>query len=163
MEVALIFAMDEKNAIGYKGKLPWHLPSDLKHFKEITTGHTVIMGRKTFESIGKPLKNRTNIIISRQDNLTYPGVVVKPDLKDALEYAEEKGESETFIIGGAELFKSTYGLAQKFYLTRIHHTFEADTFLPDVDASDWTIASAERHNTDEDNPYDHTFYIYEKR
>lgn len=125
--INIIAALDEKRGIGKNGKLPWYLPEDLKRFKEITTGHTVIMGRKTFESIGKPLPKRINIVITNNPNFQAEDIVVCNSLDEAL----EKAKGNTFIIGGGEIFKQTILRADKLFLTLVKGDFECDTFFPD--------------------------------
>src|SRR5688572_25981860 len=132
MLVSLLFAMDKNNAIGYRNRLPWHLPADLKWFKEKTMGHHIIMGRNTYESIGRLLPGRTTVVISRRPDYRIEGASVHASLESGLREAEKNGDNEAFVIGGAELFKSALPIADRFYLTRIHHVFEADTYLPDL-------------------------------
>lgn len=164
MQLSLIFAMDENNAIGKDNKLPWHLPADLKHFKQVTMNHTIIMGRNTFESIGRALPGRTNIVISRNPNYMLPPYITSaPSLATALQAAASRNEEEAIIIGGAQLFKEALPRAEKFYLTRIHHTFDADVFLPAINMDDWNILSQEAHQADEKNAYAYTFYTLERK
>jgi dihydrofolate reductase len=160
MIVSLIVAIDEDNGIGKDNKLPWHLPADLKHFKTLTTGHTIVMGRKTFDSIGKPLPNRRNIIISRQQDLAVEGTEVVQSLPEALNLCED--ENEIFIIGGAQIFKYAMPLANILYLTIIHHTFEADTFFPEIDQKNWIEEQRTKYRSDDKNNYPYTFIKYRK-
>jgi dihydrofolate reductase len=162
MVVSLLFAMDENNAIGVNNALPWHLPADLKWFKQHTMGHHIIMGRNTFESIGKLLPGRKTVVISRRPNYMIPGADVYPSLELAIEKAKEAGETEAFIIGGAELFKSAIPVADRFYLTRIHGTFEADTYLPALNMEEWKVLSEERNEADEKNKWAYTFMVLER-
>ena len=161
--IAIIAALDEQNGIGQGGKLLCHLPDDLKHFKEVTGGHCVIMGRKTFESLPKgALPNRTNIVITSDAETNYPGCVVARSIDEAL--ARCRGEETAFIIGGGELYRSSLHLADKLYLTRIHHSFEnVDTFFPNIDPDKWEVVSEQPHKRDERHPYDYTFLIYKRR
>lgn len=163
MIVSLIAAADEKNVIGHAGALPWglSLKSDLKHFKETTAGHTVIMGRKTFESIGRALPNRTNIVVSKQKNLNAHGCSVVDSLKNALDIARGQGEREAFIIGGQSLFEEGVKTADKIYLTRVHGEFTGDTRFP-VLGPEWRKTFEEKHTKDENNSYDYTFLTFEK-
>ena len=154
--IALVVAMAENRVIGKENKLIWHLPADLKFFKNITTGHPIIMGRKTFESIGKPLPNRTNIIITRQPDFTAEGCLVAHSLTEALMLAQQL-DSDIFVIGGAEIYKQAMFLADTIYLTEVHHTFEGDTFFPEIDSILWQETSREEHKADEKNPYDYAF------
>ena len=134
MIISIVVAISENNAIGKDNKLLWHLPNDLKHFKEITTGHTVIMGRKTFDSVGKPLPNRRNIVITR-NKINIPGCEVVNSIKQAIELC--LGEIEIFIVGGAEIYKQSIDITNNIYLTMVHQTFEADTFFPEINKKQW--------------------------
>jgi dihydrofolate reductase len=163
MLVSLLFAMDEDNAIGLSNKLPWHLPADLKWFKQHTMGHHIIMGRNTYESIGKLLPGRKTVIISRNLHYKIPGASTYPSLDIALKEAKQAGETEAFIIGGAELFKSAIDIVDRFYLTRIHYKFEADTYLPALNMDEWKILSEERHEADEKNKWAYTFYVLDRK
>jgi dihydrofolate reductase len=163
MIVSLIFALDEDNAIGLNNALPWHLPADLKRFKEVTMGHHVIMGRLTAESLGKALPGRTNIVITSNELFNIPGMIIKKSLPEALDLARQNGEKEAFIIGGATLFMEAMEHADRFYLTRIHATFPADTYLPVVDEDKWTVAMNEDYSPDEKNLYPYTFQILERK
>ena len=154
--IALVVAMAENRVIGKENKLIWHLPADLKFFKNLTTGHPIIMGRKTFESIGKPLPNRTNIVITRQADFTAEGCMVAHSLTEALMLAQQL-DSDIFVIGGAEIYKQAMFLADTIYLTEVHHTFEGDTFFPEIDSVLWQETSREEHKADEKNPYDYAF------
>ena len=154
--IALVVAMAENRVIGKENKLIWHLPADLKFFKNLTTGHPIIMGRKTFESIGKPLPNRTNIVITRQADFTAEGCLVAHSLTEALMLAQQL-DSDIFVIGGAEIYKQAMFLADTIYLTEVHHTFEGDTFFPEIDSVLWQETSREEHKADEKNPYDYAF------
>lgn len=160
MIVSLIVAIDEDNGIGKDNKLPWHLPADLKHFKTLTTGRTIVMGRKTFDSIGKPLPNRRNVIISRQKDLAAEGAEVVQSLREAFDLCAN--ENEVFIIGGAQIFEYAMPLANTLYLTLIHHTFEADTFFPEIDRRNWIEEQRSEHVPDDKNKYPYTFIKYGK-
>lgn len=155
MIVSVVVAIAENNAIGKDNQLLWHLPADLKHFKQITTGHTIIMGRKTYDSIGKPLPNRRNIVITRAADLQIPGAEVVNDVDQALELCA--GEDEVFIIGGAELYKSTLSRIHRIYLTRVHQSYEADAFFPEIDFDTWEETNIEQHLPDEKNRVAYTF------
>lgn len=163
MLVSLIFAMDEHNAIGVNNTLPWHLPADLKKFKQDTMGHHIIMGRKTYESIGRPLPGRTSIVVSRQEDYSAEGVKVAPALEQALHIARKAGETEAFIIGGAQLFRDAMPLADRFYLTRIHHTFTADTYLPAIDMREWEELERKDFQPDEKNKYPYSFITLKRK
>lgn len=158
MNINLIVAVDENNGIGKNNLLPWHLPADLKHFKTLTSGHPVIMGRKTFDSIGKVLPNRQNIVISRQNGLAIPGADVAGSLSQALDLC--KNEEDVFVIGGAEIFEQALPLANVLYLTIIHHNFDADTFFPEIDKKAWIEVENYRNEPDDRNIYPYTFIKY---
>ena len=160
MKISLIVAVDEKNGIGKNNQLPWHLPADLQHFKKITTGFPIIMGRKTFDSIGKALPNRRNIVISRQENLEINGVDVCDSLQSAISLC--KDEQEIFIIGGAQIFEQSLDIATTLYLTVIQNNFFADTFFPEIDKKLWKESSNEPHEPDEKNIYYYNFKKYDK-
>ena len=136
--LSLIVAASRNGVIGAGGKLPWHLPADLQRFKKLTMGHPILMGRKTFKSIGKPLPGRTNIVITRQEGFQACGAAVAHSLEEALQMCEK--EAEVFVIGGAEIYKQALPLADKIYLTRVEQDFEGDTFLPAIDKTGkhWT-------------------------
>ena len=159
MKVSLVFAADEHNAIGKDNDLPWpKMSADMKRFKQLTMGHHVIMGRKTYESMVGDLPGRTLMVVSRSLNYTLPeNIIVKESPGDALKYASERGEEEAFIIGGATLFKEAAFEADTFYLTRIHGVFEADTFLPELDMKEWQITEQQDFEADEKNPYPYSF------
>jgi dihydrofolate reductase len=136
-------AVDEKGGIGKDEKLPWHLPSDLRRFKEITMGHHLIVGRKTYESIGNPLPGRTMIIVTHQKNYISAGCFVVHSVNTALQLAADRHETEVFIIGGGEIFNQSISLADKIYLTTIHTDAGADVFFPKLHDRDWNVISSE--------------------
>ena len=154
--IALVVAMAENRVIGKDNQLIWRLPADLKFFKNLTTGHPIIMGRKTFESIGKPLPNRTNIVITRQQDFEAEGCLVAHSLSEALMMAQQM-DSDIFVIGGAEIYKQAMFLADTIYLTEVHHEFEGDTFFPEIDTLLWIETDRKEHQADEKNPYDYAF------
>lgn len=158
MGISIIVAVAENGVIGGGNKLLWHIPDDLKRFKQITSGHSVIMGRKTFESIGKPLPNRRNIVISRNPNIDIQGVEVANSLEDAL--AMTQNETEVFIIGGGEIYKQALPLASKLYLTRVHKKYEGDTDFPEIVEHDWRLVYSEEKNPTSGPGY--TFEEYER-
>ena len=160
MTITIVVAISENNAIGKNNKLLWHLPNDLKHFKEITTGHTVIMGRKTYESVGRPLPNRRNIIITRQ-NIAIEGCEVAGSIDAALALCAR--EKEVFIVGGAEIYKQSINLTDRIYLTIVHKKFEGDSFFPEINKQDWKEVYREDHLPDEKNQLPYSFITYEKR
>ncbi len=156
MIISLIAAMDENQLIGSNNNLHWHLPADMKFFKETTSGHHVLTGRKNYESIPekfRPLKDRVNLIVSRS-KLNYPGAQVFSTIADAIDFAHQSGEKELFIIGGCEIFKQTLSLADRIYITLIHHVFEGDVFFPEIDWRNWNIQSKIFHQADEKNKFD---------
>lgn len=162
MIISIIVAIAENNAIGKNNDLLWHLPGDLKKFKATTTGHTIIMGRKTFESIGKPLPNRRSIIITRNTNYKAPeGVLVTNSLNEALELCYQ--EQEIFVIGGGAIYEEALPLADKLYLTKVHAEFDADTFFPEIDESEWDKTNEEKTPVDAKNPYATTFNLYHRK
>ncbi|MFT4031477.1 MAG: dihydrofolate reductase [Siphonobacter sp.] len=150
--IHLIVAVAENGAIGKDNQLLWHLPDDLKRFKQLTTGHPVIMGRKTYESIGKPLPNRTNIIITRDQNYTAEGCVVVSSVEEAL-YANE----DVYIIGGAEIYRQTLPYADNIHLTEVHTSIEGDTFFPKIAVDEWLELNREHHPADEKHQYSFDF------
>ncbi|MFI5157863.1 MAG: dihydrofolate reductase [Sphingobacteriales bacterium] len=160
MTVSIIVAIGENHAIGKNNQLLWHMPNDLKHFKDITSGRTIIMGRKTFDSVGKPLPRRRNIVVTRQD-ITIPGCEVVKSIEDGLALC--KDEDEVFIGGGAEIYKLAMHLTDRIYLTIIHKSFDADTFFPEIDKSEWKEVKREDFEPDEKNPLPYSFITLERR
>ena len=160
MIVSAIVAIGENNAIGKNNQLLWYLPADLKHFKNITAGHSIIMGRKTFDSVGKPLPNRRNIVVTRHD-IKIPGCEIVKSIDEALELC--KGEDEVFIGGGAEIYKLAMGKTDKIYLTVVHKMFDADTFFPEIDFSQWVETEHEDHQPDEKNNLPYSFITLERQ
>src|SRR5690349_9733239 len=136
-----LVATDENNVIGRDNKLPWHLPNDLKYFKNLTWGMPILMGRKTFDSIGKPLPGRKSIVITRSTDWKHEGVEVVHSIESAIEKAKEFGVKEIFVIGGAEIFKTSIGEAFRIYRTLIHHKFEGDVYFPQIDPNEWELVS----------------------
>jgi len=160
MIISDVVAIAENNAIGKDNQLLWRLPNDLKHFKAITSGHTVIMGRKTYDSVGKPLPNRRNIIITRQ-NIVIEGCEVVNSIEAALELC--KHEAEVFIVGGAEIYKQSLHLVNRIYLTIVHQSFDADSFFPKIDPGEWKETAHEDHPTDEKHAIPYSFITLERR
>ncbi|MGI6572550.1 MAG: dihydrofolate reductase [Fermentimonas sp.] len=162
--VAIIVAVDEQNGIGRKGELLCHLPADLKHFKEITTGHVIIMGRKTYESLPKgALPNRRNIVLtSDKKTEDYPGCIVVRSLEEAFACTNDK--EIAFIIGGERVYRSSLHLADTLYITRVHHTFdEVDTFFPEVNTDKWELVEEKRHEKDDKHDHSFSFQTYVKK
>jgi len=159
MIITIVVATSENHVIGKDNKLLWYLPNDLKHFKDITTGHTVIMGRKTYESVGKPLPKRRNIIITRQD-IVIEGCEVVNSIEAALALC--KDDEEVFIVGGAEIYKQALHLTNRIYLTIIHKEFDGDSFFPEIDKSEWNEVYREDYQPDEKNSLPYSFITYER-
>tara|TARA_R100000789_G_scaffold83754_1_gene79369 strand:+ start:298 stop:789 length:492 start_codon:yes stop_codon:yes gene_type:complete len=159
--LTMIAAAAENNALGKDGDLVWQLPDDFKRFKKLTTGHHIIMGRKTFESFPKPLPNRTHIVITRNRDYTKEGCIVVHNLEDALKIAE--GDTQPFIIGGGEIYKLALNASEKIELTRVHDTFEADAFFPEIDLSKWELINEEFHEKDERHSVSFTYLTYVKK
>jgi dihydrofolate reductase len=162
MIISLIAALDENGGIGLRDQIPWHLPADLARFKVLTMGHHLVVGRKTFQSIGSTLPGRQMIILTRNQGFDQPDSWMASNLKDALSLAEDAGEEEVFIIGGAEVYREALPLADKLYLTRVHAGLEADTYFPVIDQGDWDLVEEEFHPGDEKNPFPHTYYRYQR-
>lgn len=166
MRVALIVAAASNGVIGRNNQLPWYLPNDLKYFKQATLGKPVVMGRKTFESIGKPLPGRTNIVITRQSDWNFEGVKVVNTLEQALELAESIAEidaaEELMVIGGAEIYRAAFERADRLYLTRVHAEVEGDAFFPEVRDTDWRQLACEDFAAEGPNPYDYSFVVLER-
>ncbi|HBV17914.1 dihydrofolate reductase [Chryseobacterium carnipullorum] len=157
----IVVAMGEKNEIGFDNKLLWHLPTDLKHFKDLTSGHPIIMGRKTYESIGKALPNRTNIVISRKKNWFEEGILIVGSIKEALKFAKKIDEN-IFIIGGGKIYEQTIDMADKLEVTLVKANLEADTFFPKIDMAIWKKTEETCHEKDEKNQYDFCFQTFER-
>ena len=161
--IEIVAAMAENRVIGRGGDLPWRLPADLKHFKNLTTGHAVIMGRKTFESIGRALPHRRNIVVTRNPAWRADGVETVHSLDDAIEAVRASGLDErAFIIGGEQLFRESLPMADRFYLTLVHARPEGDVFFPEFDEHEWRIAEETRQPADDRNQYSCTFRTYER-
>jgi len=154
MNISIIVATAEDNVIGAKNKLLWHISDDLKRFKKLTTGHHILMGQKTFESIGRILPDRTNIILSFEENYQTSGGFVFTNIKDALKFAEDRNEVELFVIGGGMIYKEFLPVANKIYLTKVHKKYAGDTFFPEIDMNEWSEISNEKH-LDDNPPYEH--------
>ena len=163
MFVSLVAAVAENNVLGKENQLPWHLPADLKYFKQLTTGHHVLMGRKTWESIGKPLPNRVSLVVSRSEDFKAEGATVAQSIEEGIDTARKADETELFIIGGGEIFRLAMPLADRIYLTRIDHYFEGDVFFPEIDAELWKETESKSFEADEKNPYGYRFITLEKR
>jgi dihydrofolate reductase len=159
--LTLVVAHDAQRGIGIRNALPWHLPEDLAHFKRVTSGHPIIMGRKTFESIGRPLPNRRNIVITRNPAWRHDGVEAVGSLQDAIALIGGAGAEEGFIIGGAQVFAESMDLADQMIVTEIDHTFECDTFFPPLAPGQWRESARESRHSDAGG-FDFSFITYRK-
>jgi dihydrofolate reductase len=159
--ISSIVAIDENNVIGKDNSLIWKLPRDMKHFKETTTGHYIIMGRKTFESNGRPLPNRTNVIITKDKKYKAEGCVIVHSIEDALK--EAKNDSEAFIIGGGIIYELAMPFVDRIYLTKIHHAFEGDTFFPKIKYGRMDIVEERKFEPDEKNKYPFTILTLDRK
>lgn len=159
--ITMIAAAAKNNALGKDNTLLWHLPDDFRRFKKLTTGHHIIMGRKTWESFPKPLPNRTHIVITRNKKYRAPGAVIVHNMKNALAYAKE--DSNIFIIGGGEIYTIGLDYATHIELTRVHDAFEADAFFPEIDNEVWELKESHLHDVDDRHEYAFTFETYKKR
>lgn len=157
----IVVAMGEKNEIGSDNQLLWHLPKDLKHFKDLTSGHPIIMGRKTYESIGKPLPNRTNIVISRKKDWFEEGILIVGSIKEAVKFAKKIDEN-IFIIGGGNIYEQTMEITDRLEVTLVKANLEADTYFPKIDPKIWKMTEEICYEKDEKNQYDFCFQIYER-
>jgi dihydrofolate reductase len=163
MRVSIIAAVARNGTIGRKNRMPWRLPADRRRFKALTMGHHLIMGRKTFESVGA-LPGRTTIVVSRRGLTEAPsGVAVAPSVPEAIDLARRAGEEEAFVAGGAEIYGAALDYSDRLYLTRIHRSFPGDTTFPEVDPDDWQEVEARRFEPDEKNAYPYSFVLLERR
>lgn len=166
MKVSLIVAMAENRVIGRNNNLPWYLPNDLKYFKQATMGKPIIMGRKTYDSIGKPLPGRPNIVITRNVDFTAEGITVVNSLADALDQAEDlafiNGAEEVMVIGGAQIYTEALRKADRLYLTEVHAEVEGDAHFPEFDQADWQEQAREDFEAQAPNPYNYSFVVYDK-
>jgi len=161
MLISAIFAMSENRVIGKNNQLPWHLPADLKHFKKITLGKPILMGRKTYESIGRPLPGRCNVIITKDIDYQAPGCVVVNSIEQAL--ATTKESDEIFVMGGALLYQAMLPLIQRLYMTIIHQPFDGDTFFPLLNQDDWQEIERVDYTKDSENPHPYSFFILDRK
>lgn len=158
--ISLIVAMDRNRVIGNNNRMPWRLPADLAYFKNLTLGNTVVMGRKTLESIGKPLKGRKNIVLTRDKGYTREGCLIVNSIEDALK--EIKNKQESFIIGGAEIYSLFLPFAKKLYITYIDHEFQGDTYFPAINYEEWKVISRTPGEKNRENIYNYYFEVYER-
>jgi dihydrofolate reductase len=165
MLINLVVAASENNVIGKNNQLLWNLPNDMAFFKNITWGMPVIMGRKTYESLGKPLKGRTNIVISNNEQFaaghSNDDIIITSSLEKAIKAAEDTDAKESSVIGGGEIFKIAINIARRIYITRVHATFEGDTWFPDIDKNEWTLISSKSFEADAKHAYSYTFETWE--
>jgi dihydrofolate reductase len=159
--ISLLVAMDKNQLIGKDNDLPWRLPADLAYFKRVTMGHPIIMGRKTYDSIGRPLPGRENIIVTRDTSYKAEGCKVIHSIEEIVKMNQQT-DQELFVIGGAEIFKEILPHSDRLYITEINEEFEGDTYFPAFDKAEWKVISEEQGIKDEKNPYDYTFLVYEK-
>ncbi len=163
MIITLLVAAAENNAIGKNNQLLWHLPNDLKFFKNTTWGMPVIMGRKTFQAVNKPLPGRFNIVITRQEDWKAEGTIAAADLNDAHKKAAATNCNEIFIIGGGEIYKQSMEIADKIYMTRVHATLDGDTFFPAIDEDKWQLTANQDFAVDEKHKYAYSFQTWERK
>jgi dihydrofolate reductase len=163
MTISFIVAASENNVIGKNNKLPWHLPTDMKYFKNVTWGMPVIMGRKSFEALGKPLRGRTNFVISRNKNWNADGVQVVHSIDQGITLASQTDSKEIFIIGGGEIFHAAMPSADRIYRTLVHENFEGDAFFPEIPEEEWELVSNRECGPDEKNAYALSFQVWERK
>jgi len=163
MKLAIVVAAARDGVIGRAGGLPWRLPKDSRHFKRLTMGHCIIMGRRTYESIGRPLPGRTSIVVTRDRAYTAEGALTVHDFDEALRRARELGDDRAFVVGGADLYRLALPRAELLYLTRVHADVEGDTRFPDFDSSDWKLVAEERHEADERHAHPFTIQTWERK
>ncbi|RIK75782.1 MAG: hypothetical protein DCC68_20575 [Planctomycetota bacterium] len=162
--LSILVAASTSGVIGRDNALPWRLSADLRRFRRLTTGHAIVMGRKTYESIGRPLPERTNLVVTRQRDFAAPGCVVVDTIDAAIQRAHEiHGEhDEIFIVGGADIFRQTLDRADRLYLTRVEADVPGDTYLPPIDVSHWRLVEQSHHAADDKNDHPHTFAVYDR-
>ena len=167
MKIAFVVAMGNNNAIGKDGGMPWHMPADLAYFKRVTMGKPMLMGRKTFESIGRPLPGRDSIVVTRDRDWKAPGAIVVHDIETGLKLADSaataRGVKEIAVIGGASIYEALLDKVDVLYVTELHATFDADTFFPGIDVEEWAETSREAHSADEKNPLAYDFVVLERK
>jgi dihydrofolate reductase len=161
MNISIIVAASLNHVIGVKNKLPWRLSADLKYFKQLTTGHTIVMGRKTFDSIGKALPNRENIVVTKNSSFRHEGIIVKHSIDEAFNYC--KNHNDVFIIGGDTIYQQTIAFANTIYLTKVHTMIDdGDAFFEELNSNEWSLIKSESHKRDEKNEFDFTFEVYQR-
>jgi dihydrofolate reductase len=163
MIISSIVAVAKNNVIGKDNDMPWHLPADLAYFKKTTQGHHIILGRKNFEAIGRPLPKRTNVIVTRNKAFACSNCEVVYSVEEAMDVAKTNKESEAFIIGGGTIYEQSKAYWQRLYLTEIDLEVEGDVYFPELNWSEWNLVFEKKHTKDEKNPYDYTFKVFEKK
>ena len=163
MTISAIVAIAKNNVIGKDNDIPWYLPADLKYFKKTTLNHHIIMGRNCYESIGKPLPKRTNVVLTRNPFFIVSNCYVTHSIEEALELAKDNGEEEAFIIGGAQIYGQSMDLWDKLYLTEVDLEVEGDVILPEINFDEWELISEEKHQADEKNEHDYTFKVFQRK
>ena len=159
--INIVVAKASNNVIGAKNDLIWHLPNDLKHFKSLTSGHPIIMGRKTFESVGRPLPNRTNIVVTRDQNWNAEDIEIASSLQKAIE-AAKKIDDDIYILGGGNIYKQAIEFTDVLYITEVHHEFDGDTYFPEIDSDEWEEVEREDFKKDEKHLYAYSFVTYKR-
>lgn len=162
MTISIIVAISENRAIGINNQIPWYLPADLKYFKKTTLGHHILMGRKSYLSIGKPLPKRTNLVLTRNPFFTATGITVIHNLEEGIEIARSSGEEELFIIGGGDIYRQSIDLVDRLYITEVDIQTEGDTFFPEIDLNKWDLISEDYHLADDRNKWNYCFKIYHR-
>ena len=163
MIISTIVAVAKNNVIGKDNDIPWYLPADLKYFKKITTGHHIVMGRKCYESIGRPLPKRTNVVVTRNPFFIASGCLITHNVAEAVQLAEANGEEEVFIIGGGQIYEIALPHVDRIYLTEVDVEVEGDIFFPTIDPNNWNLIKETKNKSDEKNEYDYTFKILERK
>jgi dihydrofolate reductase len=161
--VSILVAMDERRGIGKAGGLPWRLSADMKRFRELTMNHHIVVGRKTFESIGKPLEGRVMIVVTRDKSYRPTDCLIADSVEKAIALARERNESEVFICGGASVYSESLAIADRIYLTQVHAEVDADTFFPEWDRSEWVELESIHHEADEKNQHPFSFKLLERK
>jgi len=163
MIISTIVAVAKNNVIGKDNDIPWYLPADLKYFKKITTGHHIVMGRKCYESIGRPLPKRTNIVVTRNPFFIASGCLITHNVAEAVQLAEANGEEEVFIIGGGQIYEIALPHVDRIYLTEVDLEVKGDIFFPSIDLNNWNLIKETKNLADEKNEYDYTFKVLERK
>ncbi|TVQ43238.1 MAG: type 3 dihydrofolate reductase [Saprospirales bacterium] len=162
MTISLIVAISKNRAIGMDNQIPWYLPADLKYFKRTTLGHHILMGRKSYLSIGKPLPKRTNLVLTRNPFFTANGIKVIHSIEEGIALARAAGDDELFIIGGGEIYRQSMDLVDRLYITEVDIETEGDTFFPHIDKTQWKLSSKEAHEADDRNKWNYCFKVYDR-